>query len=81
MGGFNGPAIDSILSITHLSPRQLPPSDILTQRKNEIVALLPGWVNAKSNSIFAMNFFMDNPLEVMKAQSVAAFEKAGKIIL
>jgi len=80
MGGFDGPAMDSILSITHLTPRQLPPSDILSQRKNEIVALLPGWVNAKSNPIFAMNFFMDNPLEIMKTQSVAAFEKAGKII-
>lgn len=80
MGGFNSPAIDSILSITHLQPRQLPPSDILTQRKNEIVALLPGWNNAKSNSIFAMNFFMDNPPEIMKAQSIAAFEKAGKIL-
>jgi CubicO group peptidase (beta-lactamase class C family) len=79
-GGFNAEALDTLIKIAHLQPRQLPPSDILTERRNELVKVLEGWEHAKSNPIFAMNFFKDYPIEVLKDQTAKAFEKAGSII-
>jgi hypothetical protein len=67
------------VKLAKLQPRQLPPSSILTQRRNEIVKLLPDFSAAKSSGIFAENFFLDYFTDSLKKEAAAIFEKAGKI--
>ena len=75
----NWAALDTIISIADLHPRQLPASGILTKRKQELLALLPDWNEARQSGIFAVNFFSDNPLDSLKNTSRDLFAKAGKI--
>jgi hypothetical protein len=81
-GAVNLHVTDTILNLTEkrsLRPRELPPSDILVQRKNELVKLLPNWEDAKSSRIFAQNFFMDYFPEKLRTEAIDIFDKAGKI--
>lgn len=71
--------MDTLIRMAQLKPRQLKPSNILTQRRDELVKLLPDFTNATSSGIFADNFFSDYFTDVMKKDANAAFAKAGKI--
>lgn len=79
-GAPNKQALDTLFALSGIKPRQLPPSAILNQRKNELIKLLPNWENAKSSNIFAQNFWLDYFPEKLKAEATEAFAKAGKII-
>ena len=72
--------MDTLIRSAGLKPRQLPPSKILTQRRDELVKLLPDFNNVKSSGIFAVNFFDDYFTDQMKKEAGDAFAKAGKII-
>ena len=72
--------LDTLIRTAKLLPRQLPPSAILTQRKNELVKLLPEFNGISTSGIFAENFFADYFTDVMKQEANAAYIKAGKII-
>jgi CubicO group peptidase (beta-lactamase class C family) len=72
--------MDTLIRMAQLKPRQLPPSNILTQRRNELVNLLPDFANATGSGIFAENFFSDYFTDVMKKEANAAFAKAGRIL-
>lgn len=78
-GNVNVQVADTLIRLSGIKQRQLPPSDILTKRKNELVKLLPEWNNAQQSGIFAMNFFMDFSPDKLKAQAEEIFAKAGKI--
>ena len=80
MGFVNLKILDTIIKIAGLQPRQLLPSKILEQRKNELVKILPGWNNAEQTGIFAENFFPDNPIDSLRKYSIELFAKTGKII-
>ena len=80
VGGVNLQVLDTIIKIAGLAPYSLPASDILEQRKSELVKILPSWENAKQSGIFAENFFPDYPIDSLKKQAKEIFEKAGKII-
>src|SRR5690606_17589353 len=80
MGTVNLRVLDTIIKLAELQPSQLPPSKILEQRKNELLKILPGWNNAEKSGLFAENFFPDNPIDSLKKQSTALYQKAGKII-
>ncbi|MES2330897.1 MAG: serine hydrolase domain-containing protein [Bacteroidota bacterium] len=73
--------MDTLIRMAQLKPRQLAPSNILTQRRNELVKLLPDFTGATTSGIFAENFFSDYFTDVMKKDANAAFSKAGKIIM
>jgi hypothetical protein len=73
--------LDTLLALSKIKPRQLPPSAILEQRKNELMKVIADWSTAKTSSIFAQNFFMDYFPAQLKAEAATAFEKAGKIII
>lgn len=80
VGGINMRILDTIVKIAALTPRELPPSKILEQRKAELITLLPNWNNAEKSGIFAENFFADNPIDSLKKYARELYWKAGKII-
>ncbi|MFB9842864.1 serine hydrolase domain-containing protein [Mucilaginibacter ginsenosidivorans] len=78
-GTVNLQVADTLIRLSGIKMRQLPPSDILIKRKDQLIKLLPGWDNAKASGIFAINFFMDYFPDKLKAEATAIFEKAGNI--
>jgi CubicO group peptidase (beta-lactamase class C family) len=72
--------LDTLLRMSKLQPYQLPASVILTQRRNDLIRLLPAFTNAEASGIFAENFFADYFTDVIRKDAEAAFVKAGKII-
>jgi CubicO group peptidase (beta-lactamase class C family) len=76
----NAMVMDTLVRMAQLTPRTLAPSKILTQRRDELVKLLPDFSNAANSGIFADNFFSDYSADVIKKNANAAFTKAGKII-
>lgn len=74
----NAVALDTLIAMAGLKPRVLTPSEILNQRKEEIVKLLPAWNEAQPN-IFAENFFLDESLERRKEAAQKIFSEAGTI--
>ena len=79
-GKINIHILDTLVKRAHLKPRVLPSSRILEQRKNELVALFPGWKNAAASGIFAENFFADNPLDSLVKYSTLNYSKGGRIL-
>src|SRR5258708_32753159 len=80
--GLNTPnwaALDTLIRLAGLHPRQLPASDILTQRKDQLLAILPDWKEADKAGIFAVNFFKDYPLDTLKKTTRDLYAKAGRI--
>ncbi|MHA4843261.1 serine hydrolase domain-containing protein [Flavitalea antarctica] len=77
---INPHILDTLVKRAGLQRRILPPSDILDQRKNELVALFPDWKNAAASGIFAENFFPDNPVDSLIKYNRLAYEAAGKIV-
>lgn len=77
---MNTHVIDTLVAITGLAPNPIPVSNILEQRKNELVKILPGWQNAKSSGIFAENFFLDYFIDSLKKEAQEVFNNAGSVI-
>ncbi|MEJ7769387.1 MAG: serine hydrolase domain-containing protein [Chitinophagaceae bacterium] len=76
---INANILDTLIKLAHLSPRPIPVSPILEQRRNELIKLLPGWLNAPSSGIFAENFFHDYFTDSLKKDAMEIFQQAGKI--
>ncbi len=76
----NTMVLDTLIRTAQLKPRVLPPSAILTQRRNELVKLLPDFNGAQASGIFAENFFSDYFTERLKKEASEIFTRAGKII-
>ncbi|MDH4057810.1 MAG: beta-lactamase family protein, partial [Cyclobacteriaceae bacterium] len=70
----NAIAIDTLVSLAKLKPRTLPASQILLERKEQLVKMLP---DMQDSPIFAENFFMDQSLENRKKEIAAIFADAG----
>ncbi len=77
-GSPNAVVLDTLIAMAGLKPRVLLPSQILNQRKEEIVKLLPEWKEEQTN-IFAENFFPDESLEKRREATRKIFEEAGAI--
>ena len=78
-GAANTMVLDTLIRLAQLKTRQLPPSAILTQRRNELVKLLPDFTNAEKAGIFAENFFADYFTASLKKEANDIFSKAGVI--
>jgi CubicO group peptidase (beta-lactamase class C family) len=78
-GAANLEVIDTLIRKAHLEPRRLPASDILRQRQQALVKLLPAWRDAEASGIFAINFFLDYPLDTLRKETAELYRKAGKI--
>lgn len=79
-GKANRIALDTLLALSTIEPRRLPASQILTQRRYDLVKLLPNWDNPQATNIFADNFFMDYFPDKLKAEATDVYAKAGKIV-
>ena len=76
---INLAVLDTIVTLAGLRPRTLPVSEILEQRKNAFVKILPSWEGAESSGLFAENFFMDNRLQEVAQRTKGLYEEAGEI--
>lgn len=79
IGTVNWAVLDTLLAVG-IKPRSLPVSPILSQRKNELVSLLPNWKTTEANPIFAENFFPDHALDARRKAAQALFAKVGKVL-
>lgn len=75
----NMTVLDTIITSAALEPREIPVSNILEQRRNELMKILPDFENAESAGIFAENFFLDTPLTVWQEKAQAVLGEAGDI--
>lgn len=80
LGNINLQVLDLIVKTAGLKPRQLPVSNILAQRKAELLKVIPSWEGAEKSGIFAENFFPDRPIDLRKNEFAALWAKAGKIL-
>lgn len=78
-GGPNSQALDTLLALSGIKPRQLPASIILEQRKNGLLKVIADWGTAKASGIFADNFFLDYFPDKLKTATAEVFAKTGKI--
>lgn len=76
----NTMVMDTLVRLSGLQPRKLPASKILTERRDQLVKLLPEFNGAQKSGIFAVNFFMDYFVDALQKEARPIFEKAGKII-
>lgn len=72
--------LDVLIKGAQLKPSQISPSTILRDMKCRLEKLLPEWENAESSGIFALNFFLDHSVDILKKHAKELFAKAGKII-
>ncbi|ODS83660.1 MAG: serine hydrolase [Chryseobacterium sp. SCN 40-13] len=79
MSAFNTIMLDTLIALAGLKPQKHQASAILTQRKEELLQLLPDWKNAEASGIFADNFFLDYFTDSLKKRATTLFNKAGKI--
>ncbi len=79
MSVINLQALDTLIVLAGIQPRQLPPSAILQQRRNELMKLLPSWKNTEQSHLFAVNFFMDYPIDSLRKEAISIFSDAGKM--
>lgn len=80
MGSVLTSAIDSLIVWADLKARELPASDILEKRKNDLMSFLPSWRGAEKSGVFADNFFGDSYVSDLKKQTEELFRQAGKIM-
>ncbi len=76
---LNVAVLDTILVLTGIEPRELPVSEILERRAQQLVAILPGWEGAEHSDLFAENFFMDYRLMDIVERTMELYEEAGAV--
>lgn len=79
LSAVNVQALDTLIQLARLTPREIPISAILNQRKTELTKLLPGWENPQAVQIFAENFFLDYFIDDLRKEATKIFREAGKI--
>lgn len=79
MGTINTAVLDTIITLAGLKPLPTPVSNVLKQRKEQIVKLLPTWQNAEQSGIFAENFFPDRSVVHRKKELDLLLAKMGEL--
>jgi len=79
-GAVNGRVLDTLLSIAGLKPRIVPPSDILTKRKEQLISLLNTWDENLGSRVLAENFYLDRSRESWMRFTHEMMEQTGKFI-
>jgi hypothetical protein len=86
LGPVNTQVLDSIIRTAGLKPYVLPVSDILNQRQDALIKLLPKWdstmlvrYTTTGSNIFSENFFPDYPLTDLRINHIMLFKAIGTI--
>ncbi|MCR6719248.1 MAG: beta-lactamase family protein [Chitinophagaceae bacterium] len=79
MTNINLQVLDTVIRLAQLEPRQVPVSNILAQKQQELMTILPNWENAEASGLFAENFFADYPIDSLRKQSQILFDRIGPI--
>ncbi len=86
LGGINLQVLDTLIQLAMLKPYAIPVSNVLNQRKSELLQLLPDWsaqvvarYASQKENIFSESFFPDYPLEDLRKSTQASFKRIGKI--
>lgn len=79
MATINTAVLDTVIALAGLKPLPVAVSNILKQRKEQLVKLLPTWQNAEQSGIFAENFFPDRSVSHRRKELDALLAKAGTI--
>jgi CubicO group peptidase (beta-lactamase class C family) len=74
----NAMVMDTLVAVAQLKPRVVPVSEILEQRKAELLSNLPDWEELPA--LFAENFYMDKPLDLRVKEVSDIFAAAGEIV-
>jgi CubicO group peptidase (beta-lactamase class C family) len=68
-----------LFETTGLQPRELPPSDILVERSEQVVQLIQRWDKDLEAAILAENFYLDRSRDSRISEIQEVLEKAGAI--
>lgn len=79
MATINTAVLDTVIALAGLKPLPLAVSNILKQRKEQLVKLLPSWQDVEQSGIFAENFFPDRSVPHRRKELDALLAKAGTI--
>ncbi|HYC85174.1 MAG TPA: serine hydrolase domain-containing protein [Chryseosolibacter sp.] len=79
-GSVNARVIDTLMAIAKLQPRAIPPSDILTRKKEQLISLLSSWDEKLGAEILAENFFLDRSRESWMRHAGEVLQETGKIV-
>lgn len=71
--------LDTLINSAGLKPRLGPVSNILEQRQQELMQVLPDWKDAGESDLFAENFFPDNPIDSLRKESQEVFARIGAV--
>ena len=77
---MNQKVLDTLVSLAHLKPREVPASAILVQRQKELAALLPDFKGARESGIFAVNFWQDYFADSLRKEAEALYAQVGKVM-
>jgi CubicO group peptidase (beta-lactamase class C family) len=79
-GGLNGRVLDTLVAISGIKSRIIPPSEILSKRKDQLVKLLTSWDEKLGAEILAENFFLDRSRESWIKFSSELLQQTGKFV-
>lgn len=79
MATINTAVLDTVIALAGLKALPVAVSNILKQRKEQLVKLLPAWQNAEQSGIFAENFFPDRSVPHRRKELDALLAKVGAI--
>ncbi|MEK6477992.1 serine hydrolase domain-containing protein [Catalinimonas sp. 4WD22] len=78
-GSANAKVMDLILQKAELPHPQLPASEILKTRKDQVAELIQTWDESLGNEILAENFYLDQSRSHRKAAAEETFQQIGNI--
>ncbi|GGM92339.1 penicillin-binding protein [Dyadobacter beijingensis] len=79
MATINTAVLDTVIALAELKPLPVTVSNVLKQRKDQLVKLLPTWQHAEQSGIFAENFFPDRSVSHRKKELDVLLAKAGSM--
>ncbi|MBA4053919.1 MAG: serine hydrolase [Marivirga sp.] len=78
-GAVNTRALDTLLMISGIKPRELPISDHLKQKKDQVMQLIKSWDEKLGNEILAENFYLDLSREAWIKKSEQILKELGTV--
>ncbi|MDM8002170.1 MAG: serine hydrolase domain-containing protein, partial [Bacteroidota bacterium] len=75
----NQKVLELLIASLELKPRSPEITEILRTRMNDLLRIMPEWNPEGTGEIFSDNFFIDNPVEDLRAETARIFRAAVKI--